>query len=135
MPAAVAIAIAGVAPGVVMQAPARAQLISHCIPIADAWQPVMAPPAAADVAYMAAHPKPSRAGLEQMTRQQRHAYEEAFNVWLSSPAFARTTLYTLWQYGSGSCATPSRARLGWSAAGLGVGAAALTVAVRRRRTD
>jgi hypothetical protein len=134
VPAAAAIVVAGLVPAVVMQAPVQPGFISHCVPVADAWRPVMARPSAADVAYMTAHPKPSHVSLNVMTRQQRDAFDAAFNVWLSSPAYAHMTIYSIWQDGPGPCAVPSRAHLGWSAAGLGVGAAGLTVAVRRRRS-
>ena len=132
VPAAVVIAVAGLTPAVIAPAPHRPAYISHCAPLADAWRPVMAAPTVADLAYMKAHPKPTHVSLNVMTRQQRDAYEAAFNAWLSSPAYSHVLLYQLWQDGPGPCGASSRTDLGRSAAGLGVGALALTIAVRRR---
>jgi hypothetical protein len=134
VPAAAVVAVVGLAPAVVTRAPAQAIAVSACIPVADAWRPVVAAPSAADAAFVATHPKPTHAPLRTITHQQLLAFNAAFEAWEATPAQRHLESYSFWQWGTGSCAAPSRTHLGWSAAGLGVGAAALIVAVRRRRT-
>src|SRR3954470_18226006 len=55
--AAAVVAIVGTAPAVAIPAPAVAGFISHCVPVADAWRPVMPPPSAAELAFVRSHPK------------------------------------------------------------------------------
>jgi len=131
VPAAAAVLVVGLLPALILPAPADDFTGSPCVPIADAWRPAVTA-SASDLAFFQAgmhNGLPSsvhdRASLAAYTASQR-ARQQA-------PAYQRASRYELWAAGGGSCAPRSRVALGWSAVGLGLGAAALSLGVRRRR--
>jgi len=128
VPAVAALMLAASIPAV--YAGGNGQYDGSCIPVLQAWQPSMTEPSAADVAYFESvlrTPLPhGRAALATFISAQQHKRR--------APAFQRVDRYETWRFSEASCAPSSRSHLAWSAAGLGVGAAALTGALRRRRT-
>ena len=129
VPAASVLLVVALVPAVYAPAPITSSS-DGCIPVLGAWEPVVAEPSAADLAFYESlfgqpHPK---------TRAEADAQVAVARAKRRSPAYQRVENYGLWAQSDAGCAPSSRTHLGWSAAGLGVGAAALTVAVRRRRT-
>lgn len=106
-----------------------------CVPLADAWRPVLTA-SASDLAYWrsvyAAAPPPLTHDHAQ-NRAQLQGYLAAQSAKRAAPAFVRADNYVLWASAGGSCAPRSRTALGWSAAGFGLGAGGIAFAVRRRR--
>jgi hypothetical protein len=128
VPAAVAVFVVALVPAA--YAPSNAFYAGSCVPILTAWEPAMSSPSAADLAY---YESTFKIPLPR-TNAQRAAFVHAQEARQQTPAYQRVSRFRFWYASEASCAPASRNRLGWSAAGLGVGAAALTVAVRRRRT-
>jgi hypothetical protein len=129
VPAAVVVLVAALVPAVYAPAPSTSDA-DGCTPLLNAWEPVVAEPSAADLAfYEGVFTTPLPKGKAQLA-----AFLSAQEAKHRMPAFERVSSYALWLDSDAACAPSSRTHLAWSAAGLGVGAAALTLAVRRRRS-
>ncbi len=133
MRCAAVVAFVGLLPMVAVPAPAQARDISHCVPLADAWRPSVSAPAAADIAFARSVDAVEHRRVAQRPYRPSHGAADAYLAQIESPAYSSVALFQLWQRSPGSCASRSRVARGSSAAGLGVGAAAIGLAVRRRR--
>ena len=131
VPAAAAVLVAGLLPALILPAPADDFTGRPCVPIADAWRPVVTA-SASDLAFF-------RAGMHNGLPSSVHdraslaAYTASQRARQQSPAYQRASRYELWAAGGGTCAPRSRVGLGWSALGLGLGTVAVSMGVRRRR--
>jgi hypothetical protein len=112
-----------------------------CMAITDAWHPVTATPAPADMAVWHSlfenpiPPSPYTDPVRRHAYYQREirSYRARHNRIVATAAFQRADRYIWWTYGQGPCTAASRDLLVASGATLLLGTAALGVAVTRRR--
>jgi SAM-dependent methyltransferase len=115
---------------------------NSCIAITDAWHPVVATPAPADMAVWHSlsevRPIPSPPYTDPVRRyvyaqHEIHIYRARHARIVATPAYQRADSYIWWTYGQGPCTATSRNLLAASGGVLVLGSAILGVAVRRRR--
>jgi hypothetical protein len=131
VPMAGLVLVAALVPAVWLPAPAEDLAGSSCVPLANAWRPIVTA-SAADMAFFESG---RRSGPPSTVRDHASllAYTAVLRARQQTPAYQRASHYITWVVTGGRCAPRSRTALEWSAAGLGLGAAAITLAVRRRR--
>lgn len=120
----------------------REHASNSCIAITDAWHPVVATPAPADMAVwhslseVPPIPSPPYADAVRrlaFARREIRIYRARHDRIFATAAYQRADSYIWWTYGQGPCAAPSRNLLAASGGTLLFGSAMLGIAVTRRR--
>jgi hypothetical protein len=105
-----------------------------CLPILDAWRPIVAKPSERDMhVWQSAWAVPPRSVLSDAAKRRAHAV--ARDRVIASPAYRRAMDYAAWRLGRGVCAPRARRHAGASLAALAAGVLTLGAGstVRRRR--